>query len=126
MEAGILNGLLAAYRRSGEPRVRDSLLRGARYLCEHVVTRDGLLYYKEAPITITHAHPSNIMLMAPLRFAYEESGERLFLDRLYRFFRWMLECGDLPGYNLGMALPALGLLHREGLLQPWTAPRILG
>jgi hypothetical protein len=99
MEAGILNGLLQAYRRAGEARVRDSLLRGARYLCEHVVTRDGLLYYKEAPITITHAHPSNIMLMAPLRFAYEESGDRLFLDRLYRFFRWMLECGDLPGYN---------------------------
>ena len=99
-------------------RSRHMLLSGARFLARSGRTREGIFFYKEIPISDT-PHPSTAMLLGPLVYAFEETGDATILDAGYRLFRWLVDEGGVATYMLKDLFTFMPLLERLDLLAPY-------
>ena len=122
MVSGVLQGLQLYHAATGEGRARGMLLAGARFLARHGRTPEGLFYYKEAPIS-ADPHASTAMLLGPLAWAHEQTGEAELLDAGYRLFRWLVDEGAVSTYMLKDLIAFMPLLERAGLLSAYEPPR---
>ncbi len=118
MVAGVLQGLLLYHGATGEERARRMMLAGARFLARHGRTPEGLFYYKEAPIS-ADPHTSTAMLLGPLAWAHEQTGEADLLDAGYRMFRWLVDEGAVSTYMLKDLFAFMPLLEGLGLLDDY-------
>ena len=119
MASGILTGLMRVWELTGDERARRMCLQGCRQVAT-TVTREGLVYYKEAPISRSGPHASAVLNFRPLAFAYSQTHERAILQTLWRMFRWRLEMSGGPqGYEVKDVLCALPTLEQAGLLELW-------
>jgi rhamnogalacturonyl hydrolase YesR len=118
MVASILYGLERVWELTGNEKAKELLIRGCRFIATVTVTREGLMYYKEAPI---NAGPgsANILAFRPMVFAYRETGDAAILRAMWRQFRWMIEQGGPRGWEVKDALWALPLFREQGLLERW-------
>ena len=121
MVSGVLQGLRLYHAATGEARARSMLLAGARFLARHGRTPEGLFYYKEAPVS-ADPHSSAVMLLGPLAWAHEQTGEADLLDAGYRLFRWLVDEGAVSTYMLKDLITFMPLLERAGLLQDYEPP----
>ena len=121
MVSGVLQGLQLYHAATGEARARSMLLAGARFLARHGRTPEGLFYYKEAPVS-ADPHTSAAMLLGPLAWAHEQTGEADLLDAGYRLFRWLVDEGAVSTYMLKDLIAFMPLLERTGLLQDFEPP----
>lgn len=121
MVSGVLQGLQLYHAATGEERARNMLLAGARCLARHGRTREGILFYKEAPIS-DNPHSSTVMCLSPLAWAYEQTGDVDLLDTGHRLFRWLIEEGGVATYMLKDLFAFMPLLERLGLLEEYRAP----
>ena len=121
MVSGVLQGLQLYHAATGEGRARGMLLAGARFLARHGRTPEGLFYYKEAPIS-ADPHTSTAMLLGPLAWAHEQTGEAELLDAGYRLFRWLVDEGGVSTYMLKDLIAFMPLLERAGLLSAYEPP----
>ena len=124
MVSGVLQGLQLYHAATGEGRARRMLLAGARFLARHGRTPEGLFYYKEAPIS-ADPHTSTAMLLGPLAWAHEQTGEADLLDAGYRLFRWLVDVGSVSTYMLKDLIAFMPLLERSGLLSAYEPPDVL-
>ncbi|MFH1569758.1 MAG: hypothetical protein ABIL09_17310 [Gemmatimonadota bacterium] len=120
MLASVLQGLQLYHAASGDERARRMLLDGARFLARHGRTVEGIFYYKESPISDT-PHASAAMLLGPLAFAFEQSGDPELLDAGHRLFRWLVDGGEVATYMLNDIFAFMPLLDRLDLLAPYRA-----
>ena len=74
MTAAILTGLMRTWELIGDEKAREVCLKGCRFLAATAVNRDGLMYYKEAPINNSPA-AANILNLRPMAFAYAQTGD---------------------------------------------------
>ena len=123
MVSGVLQGLQLYHAVTGEGRARSMLLAGARFLARQGRTPEGLFYYKEAPIS-ADPHTSTAMLLGPLAWAHEQTGETELLDAGYRLFRWLVDEGAVSTYMLKDLIAFMPLLERTGLLSAYEPPEV--
>ena len=83
-------------------------------------TAEGIMYYTEGPYS-DRAHTSDIMLLGPMAFAYEQSGDPDILDAAYRHFRWMVDGRQCATYTHKDVFAFLPLAHRMRLLDDYKA-----
>lgn len=124
MISGILNGLMRAYELLGDEKVREMCIKGCRFLARTMVTREGLIHYKEAPISRTGPHSSAILNFRPMAFAYAQTRDPVILQCMWRLFRWRVESGGPTGYEVKDALWALPTFEAAGLLEVWRNEKI--
>ena len=120
MIASILTGLQRYYENFGGDEVLEALVRGARHMAVDAKTAEGVMYYTEGPHS-DRAHTSDIMLLGPMAFAYEHSGDPDILDAAYRHFRWMVDGRMCSTYTHKDVFAFLPLAHRMGLLDDYKA-----
>lgn len=121
MISGVLQGLQLYHTATGDRRARRMVLDGAAFLARQGRTPEGILFYKEAPISQT-PHASTAMCLPALAWAYEETGDVELVDAGYRLFRWLVDEGNVSTYMLKDLFAFMPLLERLGLLDAWTAP----
>ena len=121
MVSGVLQGLQLYHAATGEERARRMLLDGTRFLSRKGRTPEGLFYYKEAPIS-ADPHTSTAMLLGPLAWAHEQTGEADLLDAGYRLFRWLVDEGQVSTYMLKDLFAFMPLMERLGLLGDYEPP----
>ncbi len=121
MVSGVLQGLQLYHAATGEERARRMLLDGLRFLSRKGRTPEGLFYYKEAPIS-ADPHTSTVMLLGPLAWAHEQTGEANLLDAGYRLFRWLVDEDQVSTYMLKDLFAFMPLLKRLGLLHDYEPP----
>ena len=121
MVSGVLQGLQLYHAATGEGRARGMLLAGARFLARHGRTPEGLFYYKEAPVS-ADPHTSTAMLLGPLAWAHEQTGEADLLEAGHRLFRWLVDEGAVSTYMLKDLIAFMPLLERRGLLADYEPP----
>lgn len=97
------------------------VLDGAAFLARQGRTCEGILYYKESPISDT-PHASTVMCLPALAWAYEESGDAEVLDTGYRLFRWLVDDAGVATYMLKDLFAFMPLLNRLGLLEMYAPP----
>ena len=119
MVSGILNGLMRVWELLGDESAKAMCIKGCRFLATHMVTKEGLMYYKEAPISRNGAHSSTILNMRPMAKAYAETKDPAILRAMWRLFRWRMENGQPTGYEIKNALWALPTFESAGLLEIW-------
>ncbi len=119
MTAAILTGLMRVSELLGDDEAGDLCVKGCRFLATRAVTKEGLMFYKEAPINQTGPTSSNVLNLRPMAFAYRRSGDRDILRGLWRQFRWWMERETVPFHEVKDVLWALPTLEREGLLERW-------
>ncbi|MFC1526373.1 hypothetical protein ACFL6X_06140 [Candidatus Latescibacterota bacterium] len=73
MVSSIVTGLMRAWEELGDQTARQLCINGCRLLTR-LTTREGLMYYKEAPITRTGPHNSSLLNMRPLGAADLRAG----------------------------------------------------
>jgi hypothetical protein len=116
MNASVLQGLMRYHQCTGDGRALQMQLKGARFLAAQGRSLEGIFYYKESALSAT-PHASTAMLLEPLAFAYEQSGEHQLLDAGYRLFRWLIDSGSVSTYMLKDLFAFMPLLERLGLLE---------
>ena len=121
MISGVLQGLQLYHCSTGDRRARRMVLDGAAFLARQGRTREGILYYKESPISDT-PHASTVMCLPALAWAYEESGDAEVLDTGYRLFRWLVDDAGVATYMLKDLFAFMPLLNRLGLLEMYAPP----
>ena len=84
MTAGILNGLLRAWELLGDERARDMCVKGCQFLARTMVTKEGLLFYKEQPISRHGPHSSSMLAFRPMAFAYRHTNDPALLQCMWR------------------------------------------
>jgi len=119
MTAAILTGLMRVHELLGDEQAKELCLRGCRFLATRAVTKEGLMYYKEAPINQTGPSFSNILNMRPMAFAYDQTRDGAILRCMWRQFRWWMDRHKGPFYEVKDVLWALPTFEREGLLERW-------
>jgi len=124
MTAGILNGLMRVWELLGDEKAREMCIKGCRFLARTMVTKEGLMYYKEAPISRSGPHSSDILNFRPMAFAYAETQDPVILQSIWRLFRWRMESGGPAGYEMKDALWALPTFKAAGLLDVWKDEEI--
>lgn len=123
MTAGILNGLMRVWEVLGDEKARVMCIKGCRFLSTITVTPEGLIYYKEAPIS-QDPHTSGTLNLPPMAFAYAETGDPAILRCMWRLFRWRIENGGPIGFEIKDALWALPTFEQAGLLEVWRNEEI--
>jgi hypothetical protein len=119
MISSVLQGLQLYHAATGDRRARRMVLDGALFLARHGCTREGILYYKESPISDS-PHASTGMCLPSLAWAYEETGEADLVDAGYRLFRWLIDEAGVATYMLKDVLAFMPLLERLGLLDAYA------
>ena len=119
MTAAILTGLMRVCELLGDEEAGELCVKGCRFLATEAVTKEGLMWYKEAPINQTGPNSTNILNLRPMAFAFRRSGDRAILRCIWRQFRWWMDCDRVPFQEIKDALWALPTLEREGLLERW-------
>ena len=119
MISGILNGLMRVWELLGDERAREMCIKGCRFLAKTMVTQEGLMYYKEAPISRNGPHASTILNFRPMAFAYAQTKDSAILECMWRLFRWRMDNGHPSGYEIKDALWALPAFEAAGLLEVW-------
>ena len=120
MIAAILNGLMRVWELLGDEKAREMCIKGCQFLARTMVTREGLIYYKEAPISRNGPHSSAILNFRPMAWAYAQTRDPAILQCIWRQFRWQVESGGGPaGYEIKDALWALPTFADAGLLEVW-------
>ena len=62
-----------------DEKTKAMCIEGCRFLAQTTVTREGLMYYKETPIS-HRPHASTILNFRPMAFAYAETGDPTILQ----------------------------------------------
>jgi len=119
MTAGILNGLMRVWELLGDEKAKRMCINGCQFLARTMVTKEGLVYYKEAPISRGGCHSSGILNFRPMAFAYAQTKDPLILQWMWRLFRWRVEKDGPTGYEVKDALWALSTFEEAGLLEVW-------
>ena len=119
MTASVLKGLMLHHQNTGDATALELLLRSARFLVANMTNRQGLLRYKEPPISGTNPHVASLMLLGPLTFAFEKTGEAEFLETAYRMFRWAVGNDETHAYLVKDLLEAVATLKAAGLLEAY-------
>lgn len=119
MISGILNGLMRTYELLGDEKAREMCIKGCRFLAGTMVNKEGLVFYKEAPVSCTGPHSSAILNFRPMAFAYAQTKDPAILRFMWRLFRWRVEGGGPTGYEIKDALWALPTFEAAGLLEVW-------
>ena len=121
MIAGVLQGLKLYHTATGDRRARRMVLDGAKFLARHGRSREGILFYKEAPVS-SGPHASTVMCLPTLAWAYEETGDAEIVDAGYRLFRWLIDEAGVATYMLKDLFAFMPLLDRLGLLDVYAPP----
>ena len=124
MISGILNGLMRVWELIGDEKAEEMCIKGCRFLARTMVTKEGLMYYKEAPISRNGPHSSTILNFRPMAFAYSQTKDPAILRCMWRLFRWRMENGSVSGYEIKDALWALPTFEAAGLLEVWRNEEI--
>lgn len=124
MTAAILTGLMRVWELLDDEKAGDLCIKGCRFLATTTVTKDGLMYYKEAPINKSAPASSNILCFRPMAFAYAQTQDPDILRAMWRLFRWMMEKDGPQGYEVKDALWALPVFKEAGLLEMWRNEEI--
>ena len=124
MISGILNGLMRVWELIGDEKAKEMCIKGCRFLARTMVTKEGLMYYKEAPISRNGPHSSTILNFRPMAFAYSQTKDPAILRCMWRLFRWRMENGGVSGYEIKDALWALPTFEAAGLLEVWRNEEI--
>jgi len=119
MISGVLQGLQLYHTATGDRRARRMGLDGATFLARHGRTREGVFFYKEAPISDS-PHASTVMCLPALAWAYEETGDADLIDAGYRLFRWLIDEAGVATYMLKDLFAFMPLLNRLGLLDAYA------
>jgi hypothetical protein len=117
MISGILNGHMRVWELLGDEKAKALCINGCRFLARTMVTKEGLMFYKEAPISCNGPHSSTILNFRPMAFAYAQTQDPAILQCIWRLFRWRVEGGGPSGYEIKDALWALPVFEEAGLLE---------
>ena len=123
--AAILQGMQLYFEATGDRRAYEVLLRGVSFLVHHGCTAEGLFYCYESPVA-DRPHAPAAELFGPLAFAFEATEDVEILESAFRFFRWLMDSGEVKACMLREIFAMIPLLDRMNLLESYRGPDITG
>jgi hypothetical protein len=119
--AAILQGLQLYFEATSDRRAYEVLLRGVTFLVNHGRTVEGLFYCYESPIA-DRPHSPAAELFGPLVFAFEATRDSEILESGFRFFKWLMDSGEVKACMLREIFAVIPLLDRMSLLESYRGP----